>query len=180
MHMIGVSSIDCCTADFSTRGQVRSWLFVSYASILRTLRAIFLSNAARALILKQTELTDEVFSNPSALPISLCLCPPTLRHKYIAIDRASFCSPRRFLLNSSKGLPYALAVTRAICSTPNPNTLPKYLSSNFNPLEPAETIVTSKAKSPANDDEADVDAHKGIFDQLKEDFGRKILNPFSW
>src|SRR5258706_12352827 len=118
MHMIGVSSIDCCTADFSTRGQVRSWLFVSSASILRTLRAIFLSNAALAFILKQTELTDEVFSNPSALPISLCLCPPTLRHKYIAIDRASFCSPRRFLLNSSKGLPYALAVTRAICSTP--------------------------------------------------------------
>src|SRR5258706_4730122 len=115
MHMIGVSSIDCCTADFSTRGQVRYWLFDRSSSILRTLRAIFLSNAALAFILKQTELTDEVFSNPSALPISLCLCPPTLRHKYIAIDRASFCSPRRFLLSSSKGLPYALAVTRAIC-----------------------------------------------------------------
>ncbi len=46
--------------------------------------------------------------------------------------------------------------------------------------KPAETKVTSKAKSP--DDEADVDPDKGVLDQLKEDFGRigKILNPFSW
>lgn len=46
--------------------------------------------------------------------------------------------------------------------------------------KPADAKVASKAKSPGDDDAAEAD--KGIFDQLKEDFGRvgKILNPFSW
>src|SRR3990172_1734375 len=90
------------------RGQVRSWLFCSSSSILRALRAILLFTPTLAFILKQAELTDDVFSNPNTLPISLCLCPPRVRQRYIAMDRASFCSPRRFLLSSSNGLPYTL------------------------------------------------------------------------
>jgi len=90
---------------------------------MRALRASFLSTPTLPFIRKQAELTDELFSNPTTLPISLCLWPPKLRHRYIAIDRASFSSPRRFLPSSSNGLPYTLAVTRTICSIPNPNTL---------------------------------------------------------
>jgi len=55
------------------RGQFRSWLFYSSSSILPALRAILLSTLTLAFILKQAELTDEGFSNPSALPISLWL-----------------------------------------------------------------------------------------------------------
>ena len=54
---------------------VRPWLFRGSSSIFHVLRAI----------LKQAELTDEVLSSPNTLPISLCLRPPKLRHRYNAI-----------------------------------------------------------------------------------------------
>jgi hypothetical protein len=45
-------------------------------------------------------------SNPNALPISLCLCPPSCQLKYIAIVRASFSIPLRRRFKSSI-LPHA-------------------------------------------------------------------------
>ena len=94
LHIVQKHSVSSEGNHISQRGQVRSWLFCSSSSILRALRAILLSAPTLAFILKHTELTDEVFSNPSTLPISLCLWPPKLRHRYIAMDRASFSSPR--------------------------------------------------------------------------------------
>ena len=44
------------------RGQVRSWLFCSSSSILRTLRAILLCAPTLAFIFKQADLTDKVLT----------------------------------------------------------------------------------------------------------------------
>jgi hypothetical protein len=42
------------------------------------LRPTCFSAATLDFIRKQAELTDEVFSNPIALPMSPCLCPPAV------------------------------------------------------------------------------------------------------
>src|SRR3989338_5607579 len=70
LHIVQKHSVSSEGNHISQRGQVRSWLFCSSSSILRALRAILLSAPTLAFILKHTELTDEVFSNPSTLPIS--------------------------------------------------------------------------------------------------------------
>ena len=88
------------------RRQVRFGSLVKGCSISRTRRAEDFSFSILRFIRKHAELTEEVFSKFSAPLISLCLCPPKTRLKYIAIDRASFSSPRRFLRRSSTPLPY--------------------------------------------------------------------------
>ena len=105
---------------------------------------------ATGKVLKQADLPDEFFSTPNPLPISLCLCPPKVRHIYIAMERASFSFPRRFLLSSSSCLPYTLAVTWSICSTPNANTLrDSGFSSSTLALSPSLSLTHStKPLSP--------------------------------
>jgi hypothetical protein len=72
---------------------------------LCALRASLFSFSILPFIDKQAELTEEYFSNPNTLPISVSLCPPKVRHKYIAIARASFSRPRRFFPSSSARFP---------------------------------------------------------------------------
>ena len=58
-------------------------------------------SASLDFIRRHAELTDDSLSNPNALPISLCLCPPSHKLKYIAIVRASFSIPLRRCCKSS-------------------------------------------------------------------------------
>jgi sulfate adenylyltransferase len=86
-------------------GQVCCWLFSNNLLICSACFANFFSFSTLAFMLKQAELTEEYFSNPSTAPISRNLCPPSSRHRYIAIALASFPCPRRFFLNSSSFFP---------------------------------------------------------------------------
>lgn len=50
-------------------------------STLRTRRTSLFSLSILPYMAKQAELTEEYFSKPNTLPISVKLCPPKLRHR---------------------------------------------------------------------------------------------------
>jgi hypothetical protein len=66
---------------------MRCWLFRSL-STLPARAAYLFSFSILPFIDKQAELTEKHFSNPNTLPMSVNLCRPKIRHKYIAIARA--------------------------------------------------------------------------------------------
>ena len=81
------------------------WLFRSNFFTFRACRASLFSLSSLPCMAKQAELTEEYFSKPNTLPISVNLYPPKLRHKYIAIARASLSYPRRLFPSSSTRFP---------------------------------------------------------------------------
>ena len=80
-----------------------------------------------------------------------------------------------------KSAPVEQSSTPSPPTTPTVQTLPEaVVKGPPQPAKerPAETKIAAKEKSGEEQEEQ----NKGVFDQLKEDFGRigKILNPFSW
>jgi len=83
------------------RCQICCWLFKSL-STLRARPAKLFSFSILPFMDKQAELSEEHFSSPNTLPMSVNLCPPKVRHRYIAIARATFSRPRHFFPSSSR------------------------------------------------------------------------------